>query len=481
MKVKFVNATLGGDYSALDIAITCLATYLNERTPHRATITDLTFRRRVWKEKLLADIDRDAPDLIGISANTMYMQYVKEVIAHIARHRNLPVILGGYHASLKPEETLSLPGVDALFIGDGELTLADYLNRLEGGGDVSQIPGVWTKRNGTIVKTGRGCFIKEIDSLPIPNWDLWEDLDLYFYSLGMLYIIGTRGCPFKCTYCDAHGISEAVEGQYYRVRDPVSYAQEIAFQWEKYKHRNMRLAQLFDQIPTASIAWLRPFCESYMQTSAWGKLRYSMFARIDQLDEEKLELLGKSGCALLRVGIESGNDFIRNEVYGKHISREKIKEIFRIAKANGIGFTAFNILGGPAETPVTLRDTIRLAMELDANRTAFFIYKPFTEEGCRQIYQYGGWIDDARWKAADNITFGAVVESKKLRVRTVERYQKIAYFLTFGRRLLRMILRQKLRYFRNLFVYLRRGWRYGLHFGYTMIYYHIYGYDNVDK
>ncbi len=73
MKVKFVNATLGGDYSALDIAITCLATYLNERTPHRATITDLTFRRRVWKEKLLADIDRDAPDLIGISANTMYM------------------------------------------------------------------------------------------------------------------------------------------------------------------------------------------------------------------------------------------------------------------------------------------------------------------------------------------------------------------------------------------------------------------------
>ena len=74
-----------------------------------------------------------------------------------------------------------------------------------------------------------------------------------------------------------------------------------------------------------------------------------------------------------------------------------------------------------------------------------------------------------------------MVESKKLRVRTVERYQKIAYFLTFGRRLLRMILRQKLRYFRNLFVYLRRGWRYGLHFGYTMIYYHIYGYDNVDK
>ncbi len=458
MKVKFVNATLGGDYSALDIAITCLATYLNERTPHRATITDLTFRRRVWKEKLLADIDRDAPDLIGISANTMYMQYVKEVIAHIARHRNLPVILGGYHASLKPEETLSLPGVDALFIGDGELTLADYLNRLEGGGDVSQIPGVWTKRNGTIVKTGRGCFIKEIDSLPIPNWDLWEDLDLYFYFLGMLYIIGTRGCPFKCTYCDAHGISEAVEGQYYRVRDPVSYAQEIAFQWEKYSTGTCGSPSSSTRSPPPASRGCVRSASPDMQTSAWGKLRYSMFARIDQLDEEKLELLGKSGCALLRVGIESGNDFIRNEVYGKHISREKIKEIFRIAERRTASASRRSTSsGGPAETPATLRDTIRLAMELDANRTAFFIYKPFTEEGCRQIYQYGGWIDDARWKAVDNITFGAVVESKKLGVRTVERYQKIAYFLTFGRRLLRMILRQKLRYFRNLFVYLRRG------------------------
>jgi radical SAM superfamily enzyme YgiQ (UPF0313 family) len=481
MKVKFINATLGGDYSALDIAITCLATYLNQRTEHRATITDLTFRRRSWKEKLLADIDRDKPDLIGMSCNTMYMQYVGAVTEHIKKHRDLPVILGGYHASLKPEETLTLPGIDALFIGDGELTLTEYLNRRQRGGGVAGIPGVWTKREGDILPAGKGCFIKDINSLPIPDWDLWEDLDLYFYFLGMLYIIGTRGCPYKCTYCDAHGISEAVNGQYYRIRDPVQYAQEVAFQWEKYKNRNMRLAQLFDQIPTVDVKWLRAFCEAYMQTPAWGKIKYSMFSRIDQLDEEKLKLLGKSGCALLRVGIEAGNDFIRNEVYGKHISKEKIKEIFRIAQANGVGFTAFNILGGPGESPETLRETIRLAMELDANRTAFFIYKPFTEEGCRQIYQYGGWIDEERWKSADNITFGAVVASKRLSLRKVEFYQKVAYLLTFGRRLLRMIRRQKLRYFANLISYLSKGIRYGLDFGYTMIYYHIYSYDNVDK
>jgi len=481
MNIKFINATLGGDYSALDIAITCLATYINERTDHEATITDLTFRRRHWKDKVMGDIERDRPDVIGISSNTLYMQYVKTVIGLIKEHHDIPVVLGGYHASLKPEETLNLPGVDVLCIGDGEYTLTEYLDRLQTGKEISDIPGVWTKQNGTIIKPGKGDFIKNIDSLPIPDWDLWEDLDLYFYFLGMLYIIGTRGCPYRCTYCDAHGISKAVNGPYYRVRDPVKYAQEIAYQWEKYKNRDMRLAQLFDQIPTKDIKWLRQFCEAYMETSAWKNLKYSMFSRIDQLDEEKLELLGKSGCALLRVGIEAGNDFIRNEVYGKKISKEKMKEIFRIARANGVGFTAFNILGGPAESPKTLRDTIKLAMDLDANRTAFFIYKPFTEEGCRQIYHYGGWIDEERWNAADNITFGAVVASDKLGVRKVELYQKAAYFLTFGRRLVKMILKQKLRYFARFIAYLSKGIRYGLSFGYTMIYYHIYGYDNVDK
>jgi anaerobic magnesium-protoporphyrin IX monomethyl ester cyclase len=481
MKIKFVNATLGGDYSALDIAITSLATYLNERTDHKATVTDLMFRRRHWKKKILSDIERDKPDIIGFSTSTMYMRYTASVAAFIKKHHNLPVILGGYHASLKPEETLQLDEVDAVCIGDGEYSLTEYLNRLQRKEDASGIPGIWIKRNGRIYKTEKGSFIRNIDSLPIPNWDLWEDLDLYFYFLGMLYIIGTRGCPYRCTYCDAHGISKAVNGPYYRLRDPVKYAREIAFQWEKYKHRNLRLAQLFDQIPTADVKWLRTFCEAYMETGAWKKLRYSMFSRIDQLDEEKLDLLAKSGCVLLRVGIEAGNDFIRNEIYGKRISKKQIKEIFRIARSKGIGFTAFNMLGGPAETPATLRETIKLATELDAERTAFFIYKPFTEEGCRQIHRYGGWIDADRWRTADNITFGAVVCSAKLSPRKVEFYQMVAYLLTFGKRFFKMLRRHKFRYFMNLFAYLAKGIRYGTDFGYTMIYFHIYGYDNVYK
>ena len=481
MKIQFVNATLGGDFSAIDIAITSLATYLNERTNHSATISDLTFHRRDWKRHLAKNIESDKPDMIGISANTLYMQYIKTVVNEIKANYSIPIVLGGYHASIHPQDTMGIDGVDYVCIGDGEYVLTELLNRYSKKESMDGLAGLWAKEDGRILKNPTGSFIEDINSLPIPDYDLWKDLDKYFYFLGMIYMIGTRGCPYRCTYCDATGISDSVRGRYYREKDPRKYAQEIALQYRKYKKRGLRLAQLFDQVFTMNEKWLEEFCDEYRKEGLADKFKFSAFSRIDHINEKKAKILGKSGCALLRVGIESGDPYIRNEIYKKNISDDEIRHIFKVCKAEGIDFTAFYMLGGPAETPETLNKTIALARELDAARSAFFIYKPFTEDGFKQIVMHDGWIDKKRWEAADNITFGAVVASKKLTPRQVEYYQKKAYFWTFGKRLLRMIKRLKIRYFTRLAVYLWRGMRNGLDLSYLLIYYHIYSYDNVDK
>jgi len=477
MKIAFINPTLGGDYSALDIAITMLATYLNQRTKHRASICDLTFHRRDWKRHIRRHLEKEKPDAIGISGNSLYMGHIQRITAEVKKEADIPVILGGYHPSLHPEETLLSPGVDAICIGDGEHAISEYLDRLSARESLKGIAGLWYKQGEDIVRTPGGCFNPDLDSLPIPDWDLWEDLEKYFYFLGMLYFIGTRGCTYRCSYCDAHEISQHVGGRYYRIRDPVSYADEIAYQFKRYRGKGLRLAQLFDQIPTLDIGWLKAFCDRYVELGMHARLPFSMFSRIDHLDEEKLRLLGRSGCAILRVGIESGNDHIRNDIYRKRISSDQIRKVISSGKRRGINFTAYYILGGPAETRDTINETIKFAEELDAERSAFFIYKPFTQEGLDQIADHGGKVDPGR--QADNITFKAVVNLKDVTADQVEALQRKAYMRTFGRRMLHVIRKRNLTYAREMLTYLARGAYHGLDLSYLVPYSHIYGYDNV--
>ncbi|MBC8495790.1 hypothetical protein H8D36_06560, partial [archaeon] len=83
MKIQFINALLGGDFSALDISITQLATVLNKSENHSAKILDMTFHTKHWKKHLHLSMKRFKPDIIGISTNTLYMQYVKLISKEI--------------------------------------------------------------------------------------------------------------------------------------------------------------------------------------------------------------------------------------------------------------------------------------------------------------------------------------------------------------------------------------------------------------
>lgn len=481
MKIQFINALLGGDFSALDISITQLATILNKSETHSAKILDMTFHTKHWKKHLHLSMKRFKPDIIGISTNTLYMQYVKLIAKEIKENYDTPIVVGGYHASIHPKETISIPEIDYLLVGDAEHSLPMLLDTCEKGTDFNKIKGLWYKEKGTIKNNPGGCFIKDIDNFPVPDWDLWEDLEKYFYYLGMLYVIGSRGCPYRCTYCDATGIAKSVKGSYYRIRDATSYAKELAMQWEKYEKRGMRLAQIFDQVFTFSPKWVKEFGRAYREQTDVEKHGFSTFARIDNLDKERLVELGKSGCKLLRVGIEAGSPYIRNKIYKKNISTEQIKKIFKLAKENGIDFTAFYILGGPAETRSTINETITLARQLKAARSAFFVYKPFTDEGMKQIVQHGGVVDQTRWQKADNITFDAVVKLKDIGPRGVEMMQFKAYYHTFGKRWLKMVATDKHKYFTNLATYMSKGLKDGLDWHYLLPYFHIYGYDWVNK
>lgn len=481
MRIQFINAVLGEDYSAMDIGITQLATYLNAGS-HSAGITDLVFHRRHWQDKIVHDIEKYHPRWVGISLNTMYLPYARKVMAFVKqKYPSIGIIVGGHHASLYPDKVIEFPEVDAVCIGDGEYALDQFLSALQEHREVTGIDGIWYKTPGRIIRNANGKFIDKLEFSYALNYDLWEDLDNYFYYLGMLYMQGSRGCPYHCRFCDAWDISQAVDGHIFRLIDPRHYAREVAYQAKRYKDRGLRMMQLFDPVFTIKSEWVDEFCDEYIKRGA--PLPFSAFARIDHLDEHRIQRLAQAGCALLRVGIEAGDEAIRNGVYKKNISDEDIRTITKLCKQYEIGLTTFYIIGGPGETPATIKKTIEMAVELDSEkvRAAFFIYKPFTKEAAKLIAENGGTIDIERWQDADNITFDAVITSPGLSPRQAEWLQREAYFRTFGRRLTRMIKRKKQRYFLELATYLVKGLHDGLSIKYMVPYYHIYGYDNVGR
>ncbi|MEM2115671.1 MAG: radical SAM protein [Candidatus Woesearchaeota archaeon] len=480
MRITFINPTLGGDYSALDIAITTLATIINKKSHHLARILDFTFHKRTWREKLKKHIHEFKPNIIGFSTNSLYFKYIIKISEEIKKlNPNIKIIIGGYYATTNPQ-IIRNSLFDYLFVGDADETIVEFLNKLEKKKELRNIRGLWYyEEDGTLIHNA-GYFYENLDDLPYLDWDLWEDLDKYFYFLGMLYFIGSRGCIYNCSFCEAREFANAVDPKrYYRKMSPKRFAEELAYQWKKYENRGLRLIQVFDQIPTLEENWIIEFCEHYKKIANINKHKYSMFSRADNLNEKKIKLLKEAGCNMLRIGFEHGDEEIRNKILRKGLSDEKIEEVSTLLKKYRMKSTSYYILGVPGETKKSILKTIKLAKKINSERSAFFIFKPLTNESVKIIEKTGSKMVLNRLNKADNITFKAILKSNDLSAWEIDFFQIYAYLLTFLPRLTKTIKRKPIRYWIELITYLMKGITYGLSLNYLVTYYHIYGYDNI--
>ena len=476
MKITFINPVIGGDYSALDIAITTLATIL-EKSRHKVKILDFTFHRRNWKSLLRKHISEFKPDIVGFSVNDLYLGHIKKISTEIKKiNPKIKIIYGGYTASTKPFMLVKYPFVDFVFHGDADDKIVPLLDAIEKGKDLEHFPGLWFMKGNKLIKN-LGSFFNDLDSLPYLDWDLWEDLDKYLYFLGMIYFEGSRGCIYNCSFCEAKDMRDNVPGKYYRVMSAKRFAHELAYQWKKYEKRGLRLMQIFDQIPTLSLEWVKEFTEEYKKIIDPKTHPYSMFSRVDNLSEEKIKLLANAGCNRLRIGIESGDEYIRNEVMRKSLTDKKIKEVVPLLKKYGINITAYYILGSPGETKETMQKTLNVAKWVDASTSAFFIFKPFTFESQVLIKKYGGKVLVKR--NADNITFDAVVSYPDLSTRDIVNAQLFAYSRAVFKRIKLMWKRDGFMYIPHLISYITKGLAYGLDIKYLLPYFHIYSYNYI--
>ena len=332
------------------IGLASLAGYLREQGIG-VTILD-ALNLGLNEAQVLEYIREKKPAYVGITATTNMITDAASIAEKIkAISPGIVTIIGGSHVSAMPVETMEKFSVfDIGVYGEGEITLhqimeADKINK--------GINGIVFRDNGSVVQTADRDFIKDLDTLPYPAYDLLPDFpDFYrptpnnYSALPVAPIISSRGCPYSCTFCD-----RAVFGQKWRSHSIDYLISLIKHLQERY---NISEICFYDDIFLIKKEKLYEFIEKKINRNI--QFSWSCEGRIDQMDEQMLKDMKKSGCWQINYGIESGSQTIL-ETFNKKITVDQIWKTLRATKKAGLHSRAYLIIGAPTETMHTLKET----------------------------------------------------------------------------------------------------------------------------
>uniref|UniRef100_A0A7C5EN34 B12-binding domain-containing radical SAM protein n=1 Tax=Desulfobacca acetoxidans TaxID=60893 RepID=A0A7C5EN34_9BACT len=300
------------------------------------------------------------PDLVGISSisSTAPRAYA---LAEFYRQLGVPVVLGGAHPSFLPEE--GLQHADYVICGEGETALPLLIQTLNHGGNFEDIPNLCYKEGEQIRRNPWGPFIEDLDRLPIPNYDLihnWRAKSRRFVSIAT-----SRGCPFNCSFCSVI----LLFGRKYRYNSVDRVMEEIRQNGANAKH-----IFFCDDNFTANRERIKELCGRLLQEGL--KLEWSAQVRVEAArDPELLDLMAKSGCYTVFVGLESINPATL-KAYNKGQSVEHIKECVINFHKYGIRVHGMFVFGSEEDHYQVIRDTVTFSRQLDLDSLQYLILTP---------------------------------------------------------------------------------------------------------
>ncbi|MFC1727333.1 B12-binding domain-containing radical SAM protein [Patescibacteria group bacterium] len=321
--------------------------------------------------ELVDKIFKEKPSWVGFSATTLTIDLVGEIAEKIKKKSSgVTVLVGGAHVTAVPRQTLKkYSSIDMGVIGEGEETLKELLKTK----NPKKVKGLVLREGKRLILTGSRPFLKDLDSLPLPAWDLLPGFpEKYtpsvnsYHHLPAAHLVTSRGCTGQCLFCD-----RSVFG-----RTPRMHSAQRVLEMIDHLIRNygVKEIQFFDDNFLLFPKRLEEICRGLIK-SGWG-LSWSCQARADMVNPKALSLMKKAGCWQMGLGIESGSDKILKILKkGETVDllKKKVEEIARV----GIEVKGFFILGNPGETKETLEQTRDFILSTDLTYAHTTYFTPF--------------------------------------------------------------------------------------------------------
>lgn len=277
----------------------------------------------------------------------------------LALEARVPIVVSGSDATDHPDLYLRR-GAAAVIIGEGEMTLADLADRILAGRSVEDVPGIaYLDESWGVRRTSVRQFIKTLDELPFPAWDL-VDVDRYkavWYERHGRYsmnIATTRGCPYHCNWC-----AKPIYGQRYATRTPRAVVDEIAWLQKHYAPDHLWIV---DDVFGLKPGWVEEFAALLEERNI--RVPFRCLMRADQVTQGVAKALAAAGCRMLWMGAESGSQKVLDAME-KGLRVEDIREANRLLKNAGIDVGVFLQFGYPGETWSDIEQTMQLARDIE--------------------------------------------------------------------------------------------------------------------
>ena len=419
MKILLVEPNIEGYALMPSMALATLKSFINNRTEHQAEIADFIFHKKDWEDYLNEKIKKFKPDLIGFSVMSFDYSQALKMARFIKKNYKVKIIFGGVHAILMPEEVIENKEADIVCTCEGEYVLKDLLDKKL---DCKKVGGIWYKKgNGEIVKNKNLRLIEDLDSLPFPDFDSYDLRKYFLINNNHLPIMGSRGCPYNCTYCSNHAIRKKLEGKYVRFRSVESVIQEIKLRIKQYYPLGMRYLFFYDDTFILDKNFVFNFCKRFKEEGFDKKLKWNVNVRANLVTDEIIKVMKDAGCYEVRMGVEAGNDEIRNKLYKREMSEEQIYNAVKIIKKYDLHLRVQFIVGAPYDTVKTMDESYRMARKINADYTLFPILMPLPETEIKEICEKENLIEKKGFKDSHLMFTSPVSRTKYVKMKDIKK------------------------------------------------------------
>lgn len=359
--------------------------------------------QEMGEEETYKKVEKLKPDVILMETTTPSIEYDFQSIKKMKEITGAFMIVVGPHVSYFPKESLAeCESIDVIIKGEFDWRVSDVVKNKD---SLENLKGIAYRKDGKIFDTGVPPYCENLDSLPFPDRETIP-LDWYgepwWNKRPFANMFTSRGCPYQCTFCLWPNI---IDGRRWRTRSIDNVMAEIREMVHKYGVKEINID---DATFVISKPRLMEFCKRLNDEKI--KIIWTCNSRVDTIDEEMIIAMKKSGCKMIRYGIESGSEHVLKSIK-KGISFEQMEKAVALTREHGIMALGGFMFGFPEDTKESIGQTLDLAKKLKFDMIQTSIVLPYPGSRLYDECKEKDVLTAKSWKDYD-MTHGLLIKPK---------------------------------------------------------------------